>query len=217
MNFNQYNNAYSNNDMEKLDEIARKMNNKKAHNAAINNKKTFEIDTIQGLNAMSENHGYGYLSELSKGDFSSSLPSGSQNSSQNDSQNNSQNNSCENISSIYSDNISMDSDISSNYSLLPQQSKSEFKLKSNHLKKYKNTSTNDDEILKHISTCDECKKQLLESLRNNNHLFPQQSQQSQQSNDQKNILGLTYDEIKNVIILLIIGIIIIITLDILLR
>ena len=127
------------------------------------------------------------------------------------------------------------SDISSNYSSLPQKLKKQIRMGSNHLKKYKENDEQD--ILGHITKCDQCKVQLADllktvvndnSLKNNNTVGNNTNNSvitnsnpvhninaSNQQNNQ--IMGLNMPELKDMLILLVIGIFIIIFVDIFIR
>jgi hypothetical protein len=105
--------------------------------------------------------------------------------------------------------INMESDISSNYSSLPQKIKKHLRLNTNHLKQY---SENDDKnIDDHVKTCPQCRSQLLNLLqedKQNVNFVPTQ---------QNGILNLSAPELKDILILIFAGIFIIILLDVFIR
>jgi hypothetical protein len=264
-----FNEAFENTDND-LDKMARDLNNKK--NGFYNNvkkaNKSFEMDTIRGIEAFANEPGFQFSPQAQfydeksrkyKGDFSSGLPTplekngmsedefsensrnsknsgySSYNSGNNDSfslgkkrgssysdnSNNSEHfiSSFDNIDNI--DNIDSN-DMMSEYSFLPKKKKKHLRLNTKHLQEY---SENDDQlILEHIKNCNECKKHLLNLLKNENHFISQKNIQNIPNipnvidKDENSLFGkINYKEMKEVIILIIIGIIIIFILDIFLR
>lgn len=126
------------------------------------------------------------------------------------------------VSMSMSDADYSDSDVVSEYSYLPKQKKKNLRMKTKHLQKY---AENDEQlILEHIKDCDECKQHLLNMLKNDNHFVQKQNEIIKKKEDVNNVLNesslfgnINYKEMKEVIILIIIGIIIIFVLDIFLR
>ena len=131
--------------------------------------------------------------------------------------------------SEYSDQAeSLISDVSSNYSSLPPKLKNQFKMKSQHLKNYNNNS--DQDVLEHTSNCNQCKHLLFELLQSinggNNSKQIQSNKTTELCTNQENIkneiqsseiFGIKMSEIKDLLILLMIGIIIIIVADVFIR
>jgi hypothetical protein len=251
MNYNQYNDAFSNGDYAELDKIARDINNKKKlYKDAKNNNKTFEKDTVKGISAYYGDPNFSFLPmdnhyHKNKGDFVSGLPTPLEDQSCSDTMSKSSISS-DNLSSMYnlknngysSDNLSSDdyslmftpseTDLSSGYSSLPRKTKKHLKLSTEHLKKYKD---NDDKAFNHMMSCLECKQQLLNLLKENNHVFSHDTQNNTQRNtnnintdindktnkDDTTLFGLNYKELRDIIILIMIGVIIIVFIDVFLR
>lgn len=104
-----------------------------------------------------------------------------------------------------------DSDISSNYSSLSPKIKKHLRLNTNHLNNYK--ESDEKNILNHIKKCDQCKNQLVSLLKSENHIFSgNEIIKSDVSNN--GILSLPSSELKDMLILILIGIFIIIFADI---
>ena len=83
-----------------------------------------------------------------------------------------------------------------------------------HLQEY--SENDDNKVLDHIKNCDECKNQLLGLLKKNDMMCQQNSKGN--VNEEGGIFGkINYTELKEIIILLMIGIIIIFIIDIFLR
>jgi hypothetical protein len=244
-----FNDAFGNTDNE-LDKMARDLNNKKNgfYNNVKKNNKSFEVDTIRGIEAFANEPGFQFAPQTGnyKGDFISGLPTPLEdNNSINDNDNFSYNTKNSNDSfslgnkkeSIYSDNSEhflssinsnnsnnssyLDNDIISEYSFLPKKKKKHLRLNTKHLQEY--TENDDRLILEHIKNCNECKTHLVNLLKNENHFISQKNtqniQNTQNLNKEENSLfgKINYKELKEVIILIIIGIIIIFILDIFLR
>jgi hypothetical protein len=135
-----------------------------------------------------------------------------------------------------SDNMSSDkkslfataeSDVSTIYSSLPKKIKRKLKSNSDHLKKY--ADKDEKSVLNHLQKCDDCKKQLFLLFKNEGHIFPkvvennkicQPLEDKTDKTDKKedtNILGMGYKELKDIVILVMIGIIIIIFVDMITR
>jgi hypothetical protein len=106
------------------------------------------------------------------------------------------------------------SEVSSNYSALSPELKKKIKSNSSHLKKYKD---NDDEnIMNHITKCDECKKQFANLFKNamsETHLSKYDNSFSTtiyKDDNYLQIFGMEMIEFRNLLIILVIGIFIII-------
>jgi hypothetical protein len=223
MNNNQYNDVFSNSDGSELEKMAReRLKKQKIYNEAKNNRKRFESDVVRGISAYNSND-FSPVETIfkdvktynSNSDFVSSLPSVLENTETNISET-TDNNSC-------FTNTIIESDLSSGYSSLPKKTKKHLRMSSNHLKKY---SDNDDEkILNHIKKCSECRTQFMSLLKqNDNHVMPIVQQPiihqpiiNQQEDNSDKILGLKYKELRDVIIWIIIGVLIIFFLDVFLR
>lgn len=94
------------------------------------------------------------------------------------------------------------------------------RLNTEHLQRY--TENDEHHILEHIKKCDECKQHLLKLLRSDNHFIQNEKEKEKEKPreeiQESTIFGkINYKELKEVIILIIIGIIIIFVLDIILR
>ena len=249
-----FNDAFGNTDNE-LDKMARDLNNKKSgfYNNVKKANKSFEMDTIRGIEAFSNEPGFQFAPQTQfyeeksgkyKGDFSSGLPTPlEKNGMSEDEFSNNSGNSDYNSSfslgnkrgSIYSDNSNKsehfissfndnydNNDIMSEYSFLPKKKKKHLRLNTKHLQEY--TENDDQLILEHIKNCNECKIHLLNLLKNENHFVSQKNIPNIQNTlidkdkDDNSLFGkINYKEMKEVIILIIIGIIIIFILDIFLR
>jgi hypothetical protein len=111
------------------------------------------------------------------------------------------------------------SDISSNYSSLPQTLKKKIRMGSNHLKSYKEGDEKNE--LSHIIKCSQCKNDLADLLKsvvakNQVSLQPNLPIQSNLPT-QSSMFGINMFELKDLLILLLIGIFIIVFVDIFLR
>lgn len=220
-----YNDAFANNDYQELDKLARHVNNKKKLQKSIERKNNrFEKEIYKGISCYNNDSSFNFLpiNKTYNGDFVSSLPSPMEE------------NSIEtkSLSSKSNDDISinstnLDTELSSGYSLLPKKQKKRLRLNTEHLKKYK--SNDDKYVLKHIKECDECKQQLLELLKENNHIFQNQISQSipnppsilkqpiKQEEKTESLFSLNYVEIRNIVIIILAGILLIVLIDIFLR
>lgn len=175
--------------IESLDNIARNMNKKQIYNNAVNTQNRFEQETLKGVEA------YGNIFsayDKNKSDFTSGLPTPMED----------------------MDSISDIKDLSSEYSYLPKKKQKHLRLNNKHLKDY--TDSDEQMILEHIKSCNECKNQLLILLKDNNHEASQKSNQSHQISPEVTS-KINYKEIKEIIIIVMIGIIILFLLDVVLR
>lgn len=126
---------------------------------------------------------------------------------------------------------SLISDISSNYSSLSPKLKNQFKMKSQHLKNY--NDNNDQDILQHTAHCTQCKNLLTDLLKSivtkngDNLMNNSQSSQNLQNkinysnhNNQESkseIFGVNMPELKELLILVVIGIFIIVFIDVFMK
>lgn len=139
---------------------------------------------------------------------------------------------------------SLISDVSSNYSTLSPKLKNQFRMNSQHLKHY--GGNNDKDILEHTAHCPQCKniltdliksvvaetsvKQFAENQYKNNYVdqtnnksFNQNISQFAEQNggkinlDKSDMLGINMPELKELLILVVIGIFIIVFIDIFMR
>ena len=255
MNYNQYNDPFSNTEFIELDKEARKIADKRksVYKDVKKTNKNFDKETLKGIDAYYGDPTFSFLPMdnnyfKKKGDFISGLPTVFENSdNESKSDDFSSSISSDRLSQMhdsnpykiknknkkdvknFSDNILSDcgslsfsgnfsdTDLSSGYSSLPKKHKSHLRLNTDHLKKYKDHD--DKNILNHIKTCTECKTQLLELLKENNHVFSNsyKNDLNMSIQDNDSFFGLNYKEFKNVLILIIIGIIIIVVIDLFLR
>ena len=238
----QYNDAFSSKENDDLDKMARKINNdrKKLRKDVQNNIIHRENELCVGMDCLMDpaNSRFAPSSLLpnfsffsTQGDFSSDLPTPlnkkkkinpkSVSFASSDSKSQSSSTFSDNyndIDSIYSFNS-----ISSNYSSLNPKIKKHLRLSTTHLKNY--AEKDDDAILKHIKKCDQCRLQLINLLQNENHIFDVKVSKENQKLDMEQstalqnkehftgILNLSTTELKDVLILILIGIFIIILLD----
>jgi len=191
---NQFDNAFYNNDNNELDNMARQLNDKKKklYTQVKNDYKNQEKETLKGIDAIYSDNSGNFApsySDYSLDNYKSDFDSGLPTP----------------LSEVSS--INYDSEISSEYSSLPKKSKKHLRLHTQHLQRF--NEKDDKMILEHIKNCDECKYQLLHLLKTENHIFPKK--------EQENILGMNYTELKDLLILIIIGSIIIVLLDIFIR
>lgn len=114
------------------------------------------------------------------------------------------------------------SDISSNYSSLPPELKKQIKTRSLHLNKYKDGDERN--ILTHITKCTDCRNQLADLLKTVVVKSDEQQDKIQRDNlivksehDSSQIFGMNTFELKDLLIILVIGIFIIIFIDIFIR
>jgi hypothetical protein len=221
---NNFDEVFINNDLDNLDRMARDINKKKHHykdisNDINNNEKT----TLKGIEAFSNEPNFSFSPQSNfydkngnyKSDFFSGLPTPLDEISIDKSEKSFALSS--NKYSTNSDNIESFDDISSEYTLLPKKKKKHLRLNNEHLKDY--SESDDKLILKHIQNCEECKDHLLNLLKNENHFISSQKNPeiiNTNKETEKNF-EINYKELKDVIILIIIGIIIIFVLDIFLR
>jgi len=242
----QYNDAFYNSDNENLDRLARQVNNdkKKLHTRIEESINKQEQNACVGMNCLMDpsNSRYGpsNLSDFgffsTQGDFSSKLPTPmekhkkskdkkyteSDNSQTNftDSASTFTTNSAFTNDSSFSkqmtEDIIIDSDVSSNYSSLSPKVKKHLRLNTNHLKRYK--ESDEKTILNHIQYCGQCKQQLMKLLQPNNHIFDNPDQiHTVNALSNSGILNLNSPELKDMLILILIGIFIIVIADIFFR
>ena len=249
--YRQYNDAYSNNENESLDQMARQINNerKKLHKHVQTGFKRQSKEICTGINCLMNSSdtkfappdlvdNFGFFS--AQGDFSSNLPTPLQNQSKNfsdsDSSKFSDNSSVntfdttntKNTNNTFSTNnhynsseanmINIESDISSNYSSLPQKIKKHLRSTTNHLKKY--DEKDDINTINHLKSCPQCRTELLNLLQEEQHIFKNDKQyvDTLQTRQPVNgILNLSTPELKDILILILIGVFIIILFDVFIR
>ena len=233
MSYCHYNNAFSNKESDDLDKMARKLNNDRKKNKKYKEHmlnvvqkgiQQDENNTYDGmemlmdpayiryapLNNMSE---FGFFS--TQGDFSSKLPTPlTQNKTISEQSDSDQSITFSDIESNQSFSSLSNIDLSSNYSSMSPKKKKHLRSSSKHLKQY---SDNDDaEIIHHLKKCEQCKTQLFQILQKDSHPINYQIQSTnnqQQTEHFGKILNISASELKDVMILLLIGIFIIIVLD----
>lgn len=232
LQYNSFDEAFRNNnndDLEMLDKMARELNNKNKNtmmNNAINNKKKFEKETLNGIDAYYNDKNFCFAPNNNAGDFNSGLPTPLQNDSSDISDKYSSSDKCSlgkkssGINSLdFMDSID-DKSLSSEYTLLPKKKKKHLRLNTKHLQHY---SDKDDKlVLEHIKKCKECKNNLINLLKNDEHIFnisnsDENNSKKKEDNLNDNDNNINYKEIKEIVILIIIGIIIIFIIDIFLR
>lgn len=221
MNYSKYNDAFSNNEYSDLDRKARELNNKKKnmYKSVNRNNKKFEKEMIKGIEACYSDKSFTFLPinnhYKQKGDFVSGLPTPFDEKSYD-------------TKSSFSDDISKsptlflpnsESDLSSEYSSLPKKAKKHLRLKTEHLKNY----SEDDESspLDHIKKCDECKQQIMNFLKEEGYVFPNNKKTTDtvvsvsipNIAKEESILGLSYKEVRDIVILIMVGIVIIVLID----
>jgi hypothetical protein len=114
--------------------------------------------------------------------------------------------------------------LSSTYSSLPEKIKKKLKMNSTHFKKNKHQSNTDVSDIQHLKSCDDCRNKLFSLLQNtgvlhHENLLEKNTQQiTKSSKKQSNsFLNLTNPELKDVMVLILIGVIIIMLIDIFVR
>lgn len=97
-----------------------------------------------------------------------------------------------------------DTDISSNYSILPQKIKNNLKSSLKHINTY-----NEQDIINHLKSCTQCKQEIISLLHNG---MPYNMNNGNNTNNlqQHGILNLSMLEIKDILILILVGVFIII-------
>jgi hypothetical protein len=192
MAYCKYDNAFINKDSDNLDKMARKVNKLQNQvNNDFDSEYSRSTDTIMKL-ANSENAKYAPHSIQKYKNNNLPTPIAD---SENDSFN--INNNYDSMEDIFSD-------ITSEYSLLPQKSKRKLRNNTNHLSSY--TDNDDDKVINHVTKCKECKSHLMKLLRKNtdNKII--------EINDDK-VLKKTNVNIRDIVLLIFIGIFVIILLD----
>lgn len=205
---------------------------KNMHETVKKANKSFEKDTIKGIEAFRSETDFqfsptcNFIDEKSgkyKGDFSSGLPSPLENSSLDS-------------NSYFNDSFSLESgnnsqspeyfnDISSEYSFLPKKKQKHLRLNNKHLQEY--TENDEQPVLDHIRNCNECKNELIKLLKRDDpegrsfadlHISTEKHEENKSKKEEGSIFGkINYIEMKEIVILIMIGIIIIFVLDIFLR
>lgn len=260
--YQQYNNAFTNNDNDSLDQMARQVNNNKKKlnknaQSGFNNQQKENYDGINYLMDQSNARfappnlidNFGFFS--AQGDFSSKLPTPlltnkkqplinnkydsdsskfNDNSSTNTFNTNNTNNtnntfSTSNINTNTFDDqynffgskiINVESDISSSYSSLPQNIKSHLRSTTKHLKKY--DETDEKNTVNHLKTCSQCRSELFNLLQEEHHIIKNNANNIQsQKPPVGGILNLSTPELKDILILILIGVVVIILLDVFIR
>jgi hypothetical protein len=197
--------------------MAKEINKKKAHNKALQNSKNFEKNLIKGIYAYNDQNNFAYSStscNTSNGDFVSGLPSTLEDSQSFDNSTYNQNlskktPSVSESSSEY-DIYKTDDELISNYSSLPKKTQKKLRLHNTHLNKYHDHE--DTEVLGHLKNCIECKKKLLELLHSDKNNINNKGINNK--DDVNNFLGLSNIELRNIMFVVVVGIIIIIVIDI---
>lgn len=243
----QYNDAFSNTENDNLDNLARQLNNKhKKLNKITNDGFKNQFDTnYSGVKCLADpsnsrfappnlENDFSFFS--AQGDFSSGLPTPFEKQfnkkkkkyyKDSDSSNYTDNNSIESFGSVSSPkkNLSeefgssiakIESDISSNYSSLPPKIKKQLRLNTPHLKKY---DDNDDKtVIKHMKECKQCQAQINEQINNQlmNIINPMMHNNSIVTQN-PGIMNFNSPELKDTLILVLIGIFIIIIFDVFFR
>jgi len=268
--YQQYNNAFANDDNDGLDQMARQVNNnkKKLNKRAQSGFNKQQKENCVGINCLMDQSNarfappnlgdnFGFFS--AQGDFSSKLPTPlltnnkyddsasskfNDNSSMNTFNTNNTNNtfstsnvninsSDDQINSFSSKMINIESDISSSYSSLPQKIKSHLRSTTKHLKKY--DETDEKNTVNHLKTCSQCRSEFFNLLQEEHHIFKNSANTNANTNANNNvstnvnnndqlqkpqtggILNLSTPELKDILILILIGVVIIILLDIFIR
>lgn len=118
--------------------------------------------------------------------------------------------------------------LSSTYSSLPSKIKKRLRMSSPHLKKYKHSSNSDNDDIQHLKSCNDCRSRLLALLSGTN-LLPTsnllENNQHNQNNNNNNqpqktsnsFLNLVNPELKDIMVLILVGVIIIMLIDIFVR
>ena len=218
----QFDDAFYNKDSKELDKMARQINNKnkkKSFKNKFNNVVCDQMSCDPYSNKINFDNNYSFFS--TQGDFSSSMPTpltqpNISSESESDSESYNPLIMAESESSFGSLSSIDNNSISSTYSLLPQKIKKQLKMKSNHLNKYYMNDKNDNNTISHLQTCEDCKNQLISLLKNTDLLNEYSNNQPNTQNSFLN-LNITTPELKDVIVLILVGIIIIVIIDILRR
>lgn len=270
MSYCQYQDAFQNNENDKLDQMARQINNKKKIYKKNRDNFNNHIDTLcDGVECLSDpsnsrfvpphlSNNFSFFS--SQGDFSSELPTPLEHkkkrkkkrhfdvqssisgvSSSDDKyhiRNSSRDNSSDEDFGKFSDNNTAKfsasdaeytadtndvadikdfsttlTDISSNFSSLPNKLKKQFRSTSDHLKKYKDD--NETDILNHVTQCKECALKLEGLLKQ--VTMETNTQLVQPPFNQNNSSMFNFSEMKDLLILVLIGVFIIIIIDAFIR
>lgn len=205
------NNMYNNTNSD-LDKMAKTLNDtrKMAKQNAISHKEKYEKDIYEGYNYMENN---GYLLP----NFSTFLSEEEHNIPHKNKKHVTFSETVSDNDSTFSPSESIvssqfpESELSSTYSTLPHHKK-KIMLSNKHLKSFENSSTSEDNILSHIKSCTQCKSELLNILK-----VDEQNKQNElgieKFNENKNKLSYNIPEIKNILLVVLLGILIIIILD----
>jgi len=215
----QYDNAFANNDNDNLDKLARKINNshKKTYKEARDHYRKQTDNICSGIDSLTDPSNarfapsnilntYSYINNNS--DFGSDLPTPLQ---QSDNSLQEESHSADSINSSFAGitNFSEEdaiSSISSNYSRLTKKQKKYLRQNNKHLKNF-----NDKNTIDHIEDCDQCKFDFIKIMnllkhQNNIEIKPEPIKENK-------ILNLSTPELKDVLILILAGILIIIVFD----
>ena len=212
----QLNDAFNNNESKELDKLARKINDKHAQSNNTYQQK-FSGMVCDQLDCMPysqqiANNTQSFFS--AQGNYSSVLPSTlSPRYSITD-----DNDSISDETKVFSESDSFrslpslidDNSLSSTYSSLPVKIKKHLKMNSPHMKKNKMTNSDTDDIA-HLKSCNDCKQKFIQLLQNNGNL------QQTPNNKSNNFINFTNPDLKDVIVLILIGVIIIMSIDIIVR
>jgi hypothetical protein len=225
--FCNYNNAFNNDVNENLDKMARKLNNdrKKLPHNIKNDILNQYNESTKLINYMSNNETaqpYGFFS--TQGNYADILNSEKSSKFDSDSESmylpNSENKSMFSYNTLKSDSNYLN-DISSNYSSLPSKMKYNMRLNTKHLKDY--NEKDDNKIIDHIKKCNECKNELLLIL-TKSHINKSNIKLDSYTNDINNKsyneiinFNISNNELKDIFILILIGIFIIIIIDMFIR
>lgn len=227
-----------NNSNDEIDEIARNYNKKKLNNNIEKSNKKFEHETFKGIEAFSNETGFVFSPQTQfynndgtyKNDFVSGIPTPLDNdnnsnislslksdSFKSDSLKSDNIESFNDLSSAYSFSSpsKKNNDLSSEYSFLHPKKKKHLRLNINHLNNF--SDDDDKSVIEHVKKCSDCKNKLFLLLNenNDNHII--------EKKEQKELIydgileNINYKEMRDIIILIIIGIIIIFIFDIFLR
>lgn len=231
--FTQYDNAFDNSDNDKLDRLARQVNEdkKKLHKKIRDSISNTEANSYVAMDCLMDPNNARFAQNLSdftffstQGDFSSKLPTPMEQYKKNkygDSDSIFTPGSS-NINNLSSDQYSF-SDISSEYSSLPQKVKKHLKSQTSHLKKYSESEDphmDETKILSHIKKCEQCKNEIIGILKSNDEnkkIIEKSNKKSYITKQNDTIYGMTNFELKNVLILILIGVFIIVFIDIFIR
>jgi len=184
----QYNDL--NNDSVDLDKMARDINDahkRKSYNEAKQQCQTQNNNLLSGIDYLADNNKFNFSYINNNSDFSSSLPTPME----------------EESASIDSSFSFADISTASSYSSLTPKQKKRFKSDNKHLSKF---NGNDKNSIIHLKECEQCRDKLLKILKDDNIIQPNKINEA-------NILNLSTPELKDILIIMLGGVILIIILD----